>query len=386
MLRRNVLGFTISKVNIQNDPLLFPAIKAAKDVDVVISELRDSLVNTTVKSVGRHGKYFWLRLSANDFRPHEGILLMHFGMTGMIKMRDVKSHLIFMENGGDKKVLKMVKSQKEKLKPKIVKEEVSEIDGVKEEVAEIDGADDVEVEWPPKFTKFEMELEKNNEKIELSFADPRRLGRINYFSGPDYATDELLLQQLPLKALGPDYSKPAELVKEELPFESGDPDPDHHGRPRIDIEQFSQLILSKKKPIKSLLLDQQHFAGVGNWVADEIVYQARLHPNEVILAKLAKPEDGSIHEVIQRLYDTIVYVCQYAVKVEGDVTKFPEDWLMLYRWGKGRKGEKVKLKSGHTLDHLTIGGRTSCFVPDLQKPLKKETNAAPEPKRRKTKQ
>lgn len=52
---------------------------------------------------------------------------------------------------------------------------------------------------------------------------------------------------------------------------------------------------------------------------------------------------------------------------------FPENWLMLHRWGKRRKGEKQKTAEGYVVDHVTVGGRTSSYVPELQK-LKKEAN------------
>lgn len=100
MLRRNVIGYKISKVNVFHDPLLFPILKTAKDPEVELNKLRKSLSNSIIESVGRHGKYFWLRLLNNE---ESNVLLMHFGMTGMVKLRNVKSHLIMMENGGDKK-------------------------------------------------------------------------------------------------------------------------------------------------------------------------------------------------------------------------------------------------------------------------------------------
>ena len=34
----------------------------------------------------------------------------------------------------------------------------------------------------------------------------------------------------------------------------------------------------RKAPLKAVLLDQSLFAGVGNWIADEVLYQARLEP------------------------------------------------------------------------------------------------------------
>lgn len=49
---------------------------------------------------------------------------------------------------------------------------------------------------------------------------------------------------------------------------------------------------------------------------------------------------------------------------------FPKGWLMLYRWGKRRKGEKQKTSDGYLVEHVTVGGRTSSYVPELQK-LKK---------------
>lgn len=331
---------------------------------------------------------------------NDGILLMHFGMTGMIKIRNVESHLLFMENGGDKKILERIKTfddgkSKTGKVSKYFKQEISDTIHIPETEKEIeekvlatendkslkeeltlyaDDLEDINEEWPPKFSKLEMVLEKQNEdKLNLSFVDPRRLGRIRFLSGPLVSTDELLLKQSPLVELGPDYSKSPIPLKQNEDFKFGDPDPDHHGRPRLSIEEFQKLVLSKKKPIKSLLLDQTVFAGVGNWVGDEILYHARIHPNEIISSKLTLKTSGQVHEVIRNLYNSLIYVCEESVRVEGDVTKFPDDWLMLYRWGKARKNSPpAKTKNGFIVDHITVGGRTSCFVPELQKPLEKE--------------
>lgn len=378
-----------------NDPLLFPFLKNNPNADTTLAELKSTLLNTTIQSVGRHGKYFWLRLSLDDDNKDTktGVLLMHFGMTGMIKIRNVRSHLVFMENGGDKKILKQMEE-----KPKVVstgteskyfgqklkKESESPDSGssladrkddaiMKDEnmKQEDDQGKEEEELWPPRFVKFEMVLEKGDERFDLVFVDPRRLGRVRYLSGPYVQLDNDLLRQEPLSALGPDYSKPLEPPS--LEFSFGDPDPDHHGRPRLTIDEFSKLILAKKKVIKSLLLDQEHFSGVGNWVGDEILYHARIHPNEVLGNKLPKEtENDTVHPIIVKLYNSIIYVCEYSVKVEGDVTKFPSNWLMLYRWGKRRKNSaKPKTDEGNEVEFVTVGGRTSCFVPKLQKLINK---------------
>lgn len=359
LLKRNILGFRITKVNLLHDPLLFPVLKNTNDAEKELNKMRKALTNAVVTSVGRHGKYFWIRLNNHNTT---NVLLMHFGMTGMIKLRNVHSHLAFMENGGDKKALE--KLERFRYKDSRIKPDV-----------------EVKQEWPPRFTKFNMELENNDKKLEFAFSDPRRLARVRLLSGLEVSTDESLLKLSPLNALGPDYSKPEVPPKELEPFVFGDPDSDNHGRARLSIDEFSALILSKKKPIKSLLLDQTYFAGVGNWVADEVLFQAHIHPNEILSSKISKDLEY-VHPVIQQLYDSLIYVCEEAVRVEGDVAKFPDDWLMLHRWGKGRK-EKRKTPNGYILDHITVGGRTSCYCPELQRLIKVET--ATTTKRRKVK-
>ena len=63
---------------------------------------------------------------------------------------------------------------------------------------------------------------------------------------------------------------------------------------------------------------------MGNWVGDEIVFQARIHPNEVISNKIANDGSDDIHPVVQKLYDSLISVCEEAVLVEGDTSKFPK--------------------------------------------------------------
>jgi len=370
-----------------NDPLLFPFLKNNPNAEQELTDLQSKLKGSTVKSVGRHGKYFWLRLNLNKgSKDQTGVLLMHFGMTGMIKIKNVKSHLIFMENGGDKKVLKRLEEEKQSTGAQseyFKKEENDDIKSLNTNKSvteiksqEIKKSEDVDEpdqeEWPPKFVKFEMELQKDNDKFDLAFVDPRRLGRVRFLSGPLVQSDDDLMKQEPLSALGPDYSKPLEVPQTE--FKTGDPDPDNHGKGRLSLEEFNELILSKKKPIKSLLLEQGFFAGIGNWMGDEILYHARIHPNEVLSSKILKGD--SIDSIIERLYNSILYVCELSVRVEGDVSQFPSNWLMIYRWGKRRKNSpKPKTDEGYEVDHITVGGRTSCFVPELQKMISKKSTS-----------
>lgn len=128
-----------------------------------------------------------------------------------------------------------------------------------------------------------------------------------------------------------------------------------HNLPSFDT--FSKLVLRRAVPIKALLLNQSFSAGVGNWVADEVLYQAKIHPAQYTHTLTA--------EELESLYAKLKYVCETAVKVEADASKFPKDWLMTYRWNKGKKTGKI-LPNGLLLDFQTVGGRTSAFAPDIQ--------------------
>jgi formamidopyrimidine-DNA glycosylase len=103
-----------------------------------------------------------------------------------------------------------------------------------------------------------------------------------------------------------------------------------------------------------------HHAGIGNWVADEVLYQARLHPEQY--SNTFAPEQ------VQRLHDSIVSICTTACETLADSAQFPETWLMKYRWDKGKKGADANvLPNGEKIVHLKVGGRTSAIVPSVQK-------------------
>lgn len=116
---------------------------------------------------------------------------------------------------------------------------------------------------------------------------------------------------------------------------------------------------SRHVPIKALLLDQAMISGIGNWVADETLYQANLHPEQY--------SDTFDDKEIAKLHESIRYVCQTAVDKLGDSDEFPDHWLFNYRWGKGDKDAATKLPNGEKLAFITVGGRTSCYAPGVQK-------------------
>lgn len=436
-LRRQVVGYTIKYANLPQDKLAFPQLGKEEPTVESTNSLRDILIGKKVKGTGRHGKYFWLQFSPHDKFPV--ILLMHMGMTGNIKIEGVESHMIMMENGGDKRAKEELELENKKPNKVIVKRrkirtfkrqklsdllivqtsEGTMLTGVPvardtlltlkncplrnvkvEDIllmnTEHDGVPDKEIveesyieeeektdaeqvnelndtsQWPPKHTRFDLVFVSEtdpDDEVKVAFIDPRRLGRIWVFSDSSCISDERLLKRHPLDKLGPDYSKDPNFDKSAVKeYTTGDPDPNPHDRPRLGFEAFSKLILSRKRAIKVLLLDQNLFAGIGNWVADEILYHARLHPNELLSTKIKQPTNT----LMRKLYDAIIYVMEYCVKVEANVKEYPKDWLMLYRWGKARKKVQATTKAGLLVKYETVNGRTSSYVPELQKFLEIE--------------
>ncbi|KAJ2810440.1 hypothetical protein FBU31_007993, partial [Coemansia sp. 'formosensis'] len=98
-------------------------------------------------------------------------------------------------------------------------------------------------------------------------------------------------------------------------------------------------------------------AGVGNWIADEVLYQSRIHPQHLACSL----DEQQTTTLLHQLKD----VCNKAVEVNAESKLFPKDWLFHYRWSKG-KGRQPAMPSGLRIEFVTVGGRTSAFVPDLQ--------------------
>lgn len=150
---------------------------------------------------------------------------------------------------------------------------------------------------------------------------------------------------------------PGDQIRKTSPLVENGPDP------VVDKDVFTEQYLRDKMrkkhvPLKAFILDQAIISGIGNWVADESLYQARLHPEQYC--------DDFADEEIKRLHDSITNVCQTACDLLADSDQFPDHWLFNHRWGKGKKTSSA-LPNGEKLAFITVGGRTSCYAPSLQK-------------------
>jgi formamidopyrimidine-DNA glycosylase len=104
-----------------------------------------------------------------------------------------------------------------------------------------------------------------------------------------------------------------------------------------------------------VLLDQTVFAGVGNWIADEVLFQARIRPHRPA-AELSSSE-------VQRLRARLRSIVLRAVAVEAESERFPRGWLFHRRW---YGGESTTARA-EAIVRETIAGRTAAWVPARQR-------------------
>lgn len=111
-----------------------------------------------------------------------------------------------------------------------------------------------------------------------------------------------------------------------------------------------------RAPIKAVLLLQSGFPGVGNWMADEILWRARVAPRH----------KGSAlsEEKLAALWRATRFVSRAALRTIGhDNSDPPKGWLLHERWRAGGKCPR----DGQTLRRATIGGRTTAWCARCQR-------------------
>ena len=183
------------------------------------------------------------------------------------------------------------------------------------------GAKKVDTTWPPKFTKVHFFLEDGGEFV---MTNARRLGRIRMRENPE--------AEPPISRLGFD--------------------------PLLDLPgpaDFSARLRARRGVLKAVLLDQSFAAGVGNWIADEVLYQAKIDPR--------RRGDSLSDAEARRIRSALKRIVARACDVNADKAGFPGTWLFHRRWGRDAG---AKTHDGHPVIHVEIGGRTTAFAPHVQ--------------------
>jgi formamidopyrimidine-DNA glycosylase len=182
----------------------------------------------------------------------------------------------------------------------------------------------------PQHTHFILHLQGGSES-EIRYWNPRRFGRLSLL-------DQTGLDQYTARRFG-------------------------HDPLTINLEEFRRLLGSTRSRLKSLLMHQQVIAGIGNIYANEILFRAGLHPDQVAY----EIEEGDVAELHGIMRD----VLREAIALGGSSVRdyFAPDGTE----GQYKQRHLVYAKTGQpcpngcgTMIRRSTGERSSFFCPTCQ--------------------
>lgn len=168
---------------------------------------------------------------------------------------------------------------------------------------------------------------------ELRYADQRLMGRV-YLATPE------TLETLPQFAeMGPDVLSPA-----------------------LTEQVFRERIRKHTGQIKSVLVNHKFIAGIGNAYADEVLWEARLHPYR----KRSQMSDEEIGALYHAMRDVLNWAEPIVWEKMGESLDYKEwrDHLRVHRRG----GEPCP-RCGSTISEITAGQRITSFCRQCQPEL-----------------
>lgn len=122
----------------------------------------------------------------------------------------------------------------------------------------------------------------------------------------------------------------------------------------LSLENFKNSLSNRKTAIKAVIMDQSVAAGIGNWMADDILYQSKIHP----ATKVQKLSD----EQIETIFKAMKHVIEVAIEHEAHYDDFPEEFLIHFRKEGG-----ICFHTGAEIQKIKVGGRSTYFSPKWQK-------------------
>jgi len=160
----------------------------------------------------------------------------------------------------------------------------------------------------------------------LVFTDSRQFGRVRFHHG----------------AHEPDWWK------------SDGPEINSHAFDQKFVDRF--LDRHRKAPIKAVLLMQHGFPGIGNWMADEILWRAKVLPSKRVRKLTA-------HDRTE-LFRATKFVVRRSLETLGkDFSDPPKEWLIHQKW----KPDGICPIHRTPLRHGTVAGRSTAWCSKCQK-------------------
>ena len=171
---------------------------------------------------------------------------------------------------------------------------------------------------PPKFSKVIFQF---NNGYNLAYISIRMFGKVSIVE----SFEEFLKE----KKLGPDAYK-------------------------MTFEEFHEAIQKRTAIAKNVLLNQSFIAGVGNIYSDEILFRTKIHPK----TNINSLSDNKVKD----LYDNIISVLDFGIKKKGDLSTYPNEFLIPHR----KKEEKCPICNSN-ITRFEISGRHAFYCPSCQK-------------------
>ncbi len=172
-----------------------------------------------------------------------------------------------------------------------------------------------------------------DDQTELRYYDTRKFGRMELVSKKDYA------KHPKLQALGPEPTQ-------------------------LTFAYLKERYQKKNLPIKTVLLDQNIFVGVGNIYADEILFLSKINP-------LKKAKDLTDEE-IQKIIANTNFVLMKAIKLGGTTinTYMPEEGISGHFQNElfvhTKKDESCQICQT-SISKIKVNGRGTYFCAKCQK-------------------
>lgn len=120
----------------------------------------------------------------------------------------------------------------------------------------------------------------------------------------------------------------------------------------LDRDELAELLDGRRGGLKSALMDQELVAGIGNIVADEVLWHARLHPAAPV-ADLTDDDLDELHEALEQVLER-----------SAEVGHVPRDEDLLTH---ARDVDDPSCpRCGTAVENVTVASRTTYLCPSCQ--------------------
>ena len=178
-------------------------------------------------------------------------------------------------------------------------------------------------ETEPLYTRIRLDFADGHR---LAYINPRRLGAVGFVDDAE--------SFIAAERLGPDALDPS-----------------------FDLASFEQTLSGRKRDVKSILMDQTEIAGIGNIYSDEILFQARTHP-QARADRLDTDASKRLFQQVKRVLETAV---ERGAGAELAANALPGSFLLPQR----KKGGRCP-RCGSEIHTIKFSGRTAYYCPHCQ--------------------